>query len=849
MLNILRKLFSSKKTRKEYIDPDGIIAEKWEADFSRAENIRFALTDTASHKGFIEHNSLVLVLKKPNCLAWIENPMYRYRNFILRSDIRIDALGGYAAAGISFRMVDEVTNYTLLISSKGYFRIDVIRNKNPLALLGWTEIPRSNTDTHNFHVEIIASGNHFIFLLNNEWAAEIYDDTLPEGMFGFASASYAAAEYIDGENPQVSKAFLDSFSIESRELEVEAVYNHMKDGVKSSQSLFRLAETYFAMGQAEDSLSQITQIWEQENYVPCNEELLLAVKNSLLLLHLHDAEKYLNAISANPETHMYWAAGLEKARFLYVSERYEELKIYTDELLRKRPDDVTILTLQGHAHWNLKDFSAAAAAYEKAALLDTENGLPAKNAGNAYDILDDEKKSIACYLKAGRCFLKNNNYGDLESLIPRLLYLDPKNWEVHALAGKLAFGLDDWQKAELEFNQAETLRLLNTDNPPEDPAMVFLQGLLLIQKGKRQDALLFLEKAISLDDEHSVFHFKLAETRFLLSNNPHDDEMKKHLAVALEQDPNDGWITNFAAQIALASNDLDSAKKYLAKAEDNLGSVPAVRVNKALLLFQTGFHEEALETLESNRHEDADGMMTNCAGNLLSKMNRHEEAEACYRKALSIDQDNSEYMTNLASCLIQLGLYIEAETILTNVNNRVHSADVLEMIAFIAAQKAEYQRAEDSLHAALKLEPKNISVLISLGWIYANTFRWNETEAILDKLKKMNSDVANNERYKELKSQFEEAAFRTISCSHCDRTWKVSRMEINVPAIRLVSEPPDELPAGTCPECKKTYCIGCAKKSIDADGRFVCNDCGKNLKLIDSGLKKIISNWAAETLP
>jgi tetratricopeptide (TPR) repeat protein len=849
MLKSLKKLFaSSKKPQEEYIDPDGIIEEKWEADFSRPEHIRFSLIDIASHKSFIENNQLVMSLKRPNCLAWIESPQHRYGNVVINADLRIDALGGYSAAGISFRMIDEVTNYTLLVSSKGYFRVDVLRNRDPLALLGWTEIPGSYNVAENVHIEIIASGNHFIFLLNKEWAAEMYDDTLPEGTVGFASASYAAGEIIDRENPEVSKAFMSSFSIESRELEVEEIYNQWKDGPRNSQSRLRLAETYFAMGQADDALTQLHFIWDDKDHIKSNEELLLAAKASLQLSKLDDAEKYLNSISVSSDTEMYQAAGLERARFLYVSQRFDELKTFTKKLLKNRPNDLTLLTLLGHAHWNMKDFPEAAAAYEQAALLNEESGIPAKNAGNAYDILGDGKKAVECYMKAGRCFLKNDNYDDLEAIIPRLIYLDPKNWEVHSLAGKFAFALSDWHKAEHEFHEAEKLRMMDKRKPGEDPALVFLWGLLLIQQGRRQEALSFLEKAITLDDEHSVFHFKLAETRFALFNNPHDDEMNKHLAIALERDPNDGWIANFAAQISLAANDIESAEHHLAKVEESLGAIPAVKVNKARLLFQKGLHDEALETLEANRHEDTDGMMAACAGNLLSKLNRHEDAEAYYRKALSIDPDNLQHMTNLASCLIQLGLYIEADALLRKVNDRSPSADVLEMIAFIATRKAEYPRAEDALHAALELEPQNISVMVSLGWIYANTFRWKETEEILIKLESINIDDANKEAYQELKSQYEEAALRTIECSSCERTWKVSKAEIDVPPIRLFSQPPDDLPAGTCPQCKKTFCIGCAKESIDEDGRFICKDCGKNLKLMDSGLKKIINDWSAKSV-
>jgi transposase-like protein len=61
--------------------------------------------------------------------------------------------------------------------------------------------------------------------------------------------------------------------------------------------------------------------------------------------------------------------------------------------------------------------------------------------------------------------------------------------------------------------------------------------------------------------------------------------------------------------------------------------------------------------------------------------------------------------------------------------------------------------------------------------------------------------------------------------------------------------PPDDLPAGTCPECGSTYCIGCGKEHLDGNDRFVCPRCGKPLKLIDEGLKRLVYDWAAGAIP
>ena len=61
--------------------------------------------------------------------------------------------------------------------------------------------------------------------------------------------------------------------------------------------------------------------------------------------------------------------------------------------------------------------------------------------------------------------------------------------------------------------------------------------------------------------------------------------------------------------------------------------------------------------------------------------------------------------------------------------------------------------------------------------------------------------------------------------------------------------PPDEFPAGSCPDCGRTYCIGCAKRRIDKSGHFICPKCKVNLKLNEEGLRKIIYDWAVKQIP
>ncbi|MDR1100300.1 MAG: tetratricopeptide repeat protein [Treponema sp.] len=874
MFWFLKKLFPSRKvrSRREPPSPDEIIEEKWAADFSKPKQIRFAIKSEASHDAGLRHNALALGLKKTNCIAWIEAPEYRYRDQVIEARFRLDSHGGYAAAGIMFRVADEGTYYTLLVSGKGYFRLDVLRNGMPFPLIGWTELPAepgpAETGTG---LMIIAYGSHILLVINGGWAAELNDSTISAGEIGFTLASYEAkapeppssalaepSALSEPSGPKAgagdaytAEAFLEALSVESRITQVAACYEKWSESPAiSPQSRFRLAETFAAMGQSAPALVQIKKGWAHPGCRRNPRELLLAGRMALALELSAEAEEYIGACLAEaPDSPEAGEAVSERAKILYAAGRFEELKTYGETAAALRPQDPLLAAFLGHAYWNLKEYEKAAAAYDRAFELDGENGLLAKNAANVYEVLGRKEEALERYLRGGRAFLGNDNYDDLGILVPKLLSLGAADWEARALAGKWAFGIENWAMAKEEFARAERLRKKLNPQPDPDPALVFLRGLLLIRQGKRREALKLLNQAAVLAPDYALFRFKAAENRFLLENNAGDPRLAGDLNAALALSPEDGWIRNFAAQIALQRGNLEDAAKHLEKAASSLGDVPAIRVNRGVLAYLRGSLEEALGILAAGKDEDPEGIMTNCAGNLLVRAGRYEEADEQYRKALAIAPDNTEYFGNRASCLIELGRYGEADTILAQAHNLAPSPKILELISYVAFKKGEYARAESACQAALEMDSRYVPSLLSLGWIYSAQGRWEEVKGILTRLDFPELPPGDIPRREELQKRLEDALTRHIVCVSCGRSWRVPRDAPPAPPIRLFAMPPDDLPAGTCIDCGKTYCIGCAREHLDPNGRFICPQCGKSLKLFDEGLKKILYDWASTAIP
>jgi tetratricopeptide (TPR) repeat protein len=892
---VLKKIFFFRnKKRFKNKTSDEIVEEKWFADFSKPNNVRFDIKSEISYDAYIRQEALFLGLKKANCIAWIEAPQYRYRDQVIEARFRLDSGGAYAAAGIMFRMVDDRTYYSVLISSKNYFRLDVLRNGMPFPLIGWTEVPApvqsipvpqetpapeetaarrgapffkkkaakkesSGTAAPPFSpgviaLTIIAYGSHILLKINGSWAAEINDSTISAGELCFAAASYEAAVSPGGEASQgetyTAKAFLDFLSVDSRISETAAFYEAWTNHPSIDPlSRFHLAETFTAMDQANAALVQIKKSWENQAYQSASKELLLAGRLAFQLELFSEAEEYINAcLERDPFGPEGKAAVTEKAKILYTGERFEELKSCCGEALRLRPEPI-LFTLLGHAYWNLKEYEEAAAAYDRAFELDGENGLHAKNAANVYEVLGRKEEALDRLLRSGRVFLAAENYGDLGTLVSKLLTLGKDNWEARGLAGKWAFGIEDWTMAEKEFAQAEALRKRLNPKPPNDPALIFLRGLLLIRRNKRREALPLLTEAAALAPDYALFRFKLAENRFLLSGDFQDPGVTGELEAALALSPDDGWFCNFAAQLALAKGDLDTAKGYLEKAAASLGDAPAIRVNRGVWYYLRGNLKEALAVLAAGKEEDPEGIMANCGANLLVRSGRYEEAGEYYRKALAAAPDNPEYLRNRASCLIEMGLYGEADELLAKAHLVAPSPQILELISYVAFKKGEFPRAESACRSALEIDSAHAPSLLSLGWLYAGLGRWTDLKEIVRRLGELNLTGDTARRREELQAQLEEALTRLIPCSSCERTWRVPRSPEPVPPIRLFAMPPDELPAGTCLHCGKTYCIGCGKNRLDKDGRFICPECCRPLKLIDEGLKKIVYDWAAQAIP
>jgi tetratricopeptide (TPR) repeat protein len=567
--------------------------KKLTVDFSKSKKHPFDIKSESSFNAYLSnaeggrgHISLTLGLKKTNCIAWVEIPEPEYRDHIIEAKISLDSLGGYASTGIIFRIMHEESYYLALVSSKGYFRLDVVKDNSPKALIAWTEI--SGFNGKNIKLNIITYGSYLIFLVNDKWVGETTDDSIDRGRVGFVLASYeegdeeTEAEKAIDKNEFTCKSWLEYISIDSQVKSVEEKYKKWTDElIINAEERLRLAETFAVMGEAEKALEQLNKAWKRrseaikvvsatDSDVRTKKELLLAARMSFRLGQYSDSEDYFNQILEQwPSSDEGKAAFKEKLQVLYELNKFPELKEY----VLKNPDaverDLNYYTMTARCYWELQEYAASALAWERAYEMNSENAIYAVNAANAYELTGNKEKAIFCFLEAGRKFLKQDNMPELAAMMPKLSMLGENDWEARVLAGKWSFSLEDYDRCEREFTIANKLRCSIKPRPKADPAHYYLWGLTLNLKGRHYDSIRLLEKAVKLAPDYGLFRFKLVEAQ--IQNGEKSSHYAAELKTALEDigDDPDGTLAAHAGNLLLKIKDTKNAQYFqdLAKAK------------------------------------------------------------------------------------------------------------------------------------------------------------------------------------------------------------------------------------------------------------------------------------------
>ena len=524
------------------------------------------------------------------------------------------------------------------------------------------------------------------------------------------------------------------------------------------------------------------------------------------------------------------------AGLLYLQNKFQE----GIEFLNNNPsvtgNSGKLQNLLGNFYSALVKWEDAAAAYRRASELE-ENGLFLFNLGDILEKIND-KEAVKAYQKAASVFLNENNLTDLEETVHRLDTLDKKSVKTKAIKAKYYFASGEEEKA------LPVIRELTAGNT-KDSALWYLSGLLKRNSRDLSGSSADFEKALDLEPDYPMYLFRLSENRLDEGNTA---ESLSLIDKALAGDKENGWFWNQKARCFMAENNLEEALELLKEAEERLPDEFSVWENKGEIYRRMGQWDsmaDIFNPLSPAARRAAllnPGKAFNFCGNMYTKDGKYALALEFYQKAVDAEKENPVFLINKASADIEEGNLSEADALLGKAYEIKHSPEIYNLLGTLAEIKGEYPRAEVAFRQGLEEFPDEPDLLYSLVQHYYGLGKFEKADALLSALNKKEK----SKRVQEITDAVQEKTSRIISCSRCGRKWAVPFYIPPQGRISLQAEPPDEMPAGRCPVCGKTFCIGCGKENLGNDGRFKCPDCNENLRLMDEGLIYTLNKWIEE---
>jgi len=853
MFEFIKRLFKG----EDAPEAGSLVEELWLGDMTGQKSGRFLEVEEAGYRAHYApvvnetEAHLELELNKNDLFAWTEAPLYRHSDFVLEGAFAIAGGAPYSACGFLFRYQDENNFYSVLVSNKSFFRLDVVFGGNPRPLVAWTELPpreshADSEESYAFSLRVIASGDHLSIMVDDEWVAEAVDESFDRGHIAFAGQNYSATE----DSPSVAKFELRSCMVESRPVEVETWYYRWNYYIVPSDIARRhLAETFFAMDESLEASVQLRKIEKHRSLDA--DELFLKAETCLRLGLKEEAAAALDScLELAPERN---DAAEEKANLLYLSGRYLELRDEVAKLLTTRRDNARLLCLSGHAKFNLGDFLGAGEDYHAASELDPEQALFRMDEARAWDQATEKAKAAEAYLAAARLFSAQEADDDLALALGRLSALRPKSLEVKEIKAKALY------RAGKKVEAGKLLSELVAKGS-EDSAVHYTLGLILAESGRGEEALERFEAALKLEPDFPLYAFRYAERLFLLGRDA-KAAIDRALELTTTADATAAWVRNLAGQEALARGELELARGYLGAAHAALPSESAPAINLASLESKEGKTEAAIAILAlfpsdaAARNQAGNAYATAAETSAFAAAETDEEAASKrnellesavreYRAATNIDPSSGEYQTNLAAAYIELERYSDAEERLRKALDSGGGTRALLLAGNLAMIFGEASRAEAAYRVGLETDPTDPALIAALGRCYLSLRNQAKAEEMLGRLDALAEHDGRRceeagSRASSLRTEILEATTEKLSCTSCGRVWRVPRTLPAQSGASIRAMPPDDSPAGACPRCDKIYCIACRKDSL-VDSRFTCPDCGVALKLSDNKLRYLV---------
>ncbi len=790
----------------------------------------------------------VLEINRKDTFAWTTEKKFEVKDFVLESVIdftkihelipeteKLNEKAGFTSYGFIFRYINDQNFYSVLISDGGFFRLDVFFNGSQVPVIGWTSFDKTDVQDRNIiPLKIIANSTKFCIVINNKTCVNCEDDTIQsEGLIGFAAQNYQCYENVEAK--------LKFLSIDIRDIYVDSAYRQwsLDSETKAEQNLAN-AESFAAVGKYLDAILELEKAWKKQ--APQAPELLFGSRLCLAQNLTDKAQKFLEqAVKLNSKD---LEVQEQYASFLYLTGKAVELEKYLNSINENILTSALLSSFMGHSLINSNNYQKAIEYYETASRLQDFEPMHRINIANCYDELKNKNAAIDERLKALELLIKNKNYSDYSTQLDILEHsklLKNQKLELKFLKASYSFETKNFFQCKSEISE-----YLNSN--PKKAHAHYMYAFCLKEYGEYENAVTEIQKAIELSNNEAEYYELYAELLYGLEQY---EKAQQIIEKASELNPHNAYNWNLAASISLKNNDLEKAKEQIFTALSELPEDLSILKNYIIIMQKLNRFNEALPVLEAAATHAGYGSTyrsnaLHLAGNLLRDTNSFEQAEENYKKALALTPKEKTLIIDYAQLCLITDRVNEADSLVSSIysdSDTFIPIEAARLLACIASKKGDWTRCSVILQQCIEeCSFKRIpygDVLLDLANLYLSL---NKNDKALEVSKRM-LEEGYKEQYAQIEQIINEKTKDKIFCSVCNLKWYVPKNITDSITLRLTAEPPDNLPAGNCPECQKIYCIGCAKKYIDSTGRFTCPDCKINLKLQNNGVKYLLHQW------
>jgi tetratricopeptide (TPR) repeat protein len=321
-----------------------------------------------------------------------------------------------------------------------------------------------------------------------------------------------------------------------------------------------------------------------------------------------------------------------------------------------------------------------------------------------------------------RLLARQGRLEEASKLAVSAIELAPDRAQFHAWAGRIAINLEQEQAALDYYNTAWTLQ-------PQDQRIAMAYAELLRRNGQATQA---QEVLASLEDLPAT---RLARVAFALDSDQRELAEKIYGEFSTIEYPDPAEHAFQAGQAAELLGLKSEAADWYGKIESGDRRVVA-SLRRAYLTADTGDLNGARNQLAALRLQGDSAIIKEsflAESEILLAADEAQEAYELLTGALQAIPADSQLLYGRAMIAVQLDLLKEAEQDLRQIIEREpQNAAALNALGYTLADRVgRYQEAERLIRAAFELQPEEVSIIDSMGWVAFRMGRLQEAEKYL----------------------------------------------------------------------------------------------------------------------